>query len=64
MKLLRSNGRHLEIYDLGPLLMRISTINLPIKENGWKVIDDDQARAKVRALIDSDLYDVKAFRNK
>lgn len=62
MKLLRSNGRVLEVYDIGPILMRISTINLPLKENGLHILDDDQAREKVRELIDSNLYDVRSFR--
>lgn len=62
MKLLRSNGRVLEIHDIGPILMRISTINLPLKENGLHILDDDQVREKVQAIIDSDLYDVRSFR--
>jgi hypothetical protein len=63
MKLLRSNGRILEIYDIGPVLMRISAINLPLKENGLHIVSDDQVREKVSDLIDSDLYDVRSFRN-
>ena len=63
MKLIKSNGRILEIYDIGPLRMRITKINLPIKENGWQMVEDDIARARIREIIDSDLYDVKAFRH-
>jgi hypothetical protein len=63
MKLLRSNGKILEIYDLGHLLMTVTKINMPVKENGWQIVDDDIARGKVSTLIDSNLYDVRAFRN-
>lgn len=62
MKLFCSNGKILEIYEVGSLLMRISSIDLPIKENGYHLLDDDRARVKVSGLIDSDLYDVRSFR--
>lgn len=62
MKLIRSNGKVLEVYDIGPLLMTVTKINVPMKENGWQMIEDDVARHKMRDIIDSNLYDVKAFR--
>ncbi len=65
MKLLRSNGRHLEIYDIAATpLMRISSIQFPLKHNGWRIVEDDIARSLVREIIDNELYDVLSFRNK
>lgn len=51
MKLVRSNGRELEVYDVAGPVYRITATALPIKCNGYFLIDDDQARDLVRDLV-------------
>lgn len=64
MILFRSNGKSLRVYELGPLLMRVSARELPVKENGWHILENDDALARVRAMIDSGLYDVYVSKNR
>lgn len=57
-KLVRSDGRALTVMDVGPVLMTVSSIKggPPIKHNGWKILEDDEARELVRELLRSGCY--------
>lgn len=59
MKLLVGDGRTLVVYDLGPIVMRVTTRpgGPPIKLNGRFVLDDDAARATIRAILSVGAYD-------
>lgn len=60
MKYVRNNGRLLEIYDLGEPLVVVQARDggPPIKWAGG-VFEDDDARVRLRAILDSGLYDRK-----
>lgn len=60
MKLLVGNGRELIVRDVGPIVMtlRVRPGGVPIKFNGFVIVDDAVARARVRGFLDLDLYDV------
>jgi len=49
-KLVRSNGRLLEVYELGPLIHQLKAVRRPIKLNGTFILDDAVARDWVRQL--------------
>ena len=53
MKLLHGTGRTLEVRDCGPVIMRLRAGPTPMKVNGWMVLEDDEARALVRAQLDA-----------
>ena len=55
MKLIYSNGRELICYEVRPVY-RITTTSVPIKHNGYKILDDDAARAILRELLEYDCY--------
>ena len=59
MKLLRGNGTFLEARDVGPVLVRFRARvgGPPIKFNGWALMGDDAARAKLEEIRDIGLYD-------
>lgn len=56
MKLIRSTGKILEIYDIQEPIMKFLAVNIPLKENGYAIVGDDIARNKVRNIIDCGLY--------
>jgi hypothetical protein len=51
VKLLHSNGRTLEVRDVGPPLYRLRAGAAPLKHNGWSVVEDSEARAILRAYL-------------
>lgn len=59
MKLIACDGRELKVYDLGPIVMRVSVRagGPPIKLNGYRVMSDDDARATVRTILETGHYD-------
>lgn len=56
MKLIWSDGRTLEIRDCGPVLYSLRAGDVPIKVNGYEILEDDQARKLLRDLLDTRLY--------
>lgn len=60
-KLLRCDGNLLEVFDLGPVVYRVSrrTGGVPIKQHGWRVLDDEAARAVLVELRSTGLYDAE-----
>ncbi len=51
MKLLKGNGRVLEVWDVTKLVMRLRAGQGPIKCPGWQLLEDSQAREMVKAII-------------
>jgi len=56
MKLIFSNGRKLEIRDVGPIIVSFHMQNIPLKYNGFHLVEDEKAQAEMRSLINSKLY--------
>ena len=63
MKLLVGNGRTLEVRDLSPILIQIRARanGPPIKVNGCRLMEDEEAREILRELIGSGWYDHRKF---
>lgn len=61
MKLLRGNGTEVTVRDVGPVLARVIQRpgGPPIKFNGYRIVDEDEARAVLRKLINAGLYDYR-----
>lgn len=57
MKLIRSTGLVLEVRDVGPVIFRLTAGAVPIKANGYAVVEDDEARDRLRDLMRSGLYE-------
>lgn len=52
MKLLRGNGRTLEVFDVGDLRMKLrATHGIPIKFHGMRIMEDAEARVVVSNLM-------------
>lgn len=53
MKLLRGDGRRLEVYDLGAKIMTIEEgpLRVPIPFHGWAILDDEAARERLRSIV-------------
>ena len=57
MKLLICNGRELNVYDVGQdPIYTLMAENVPLKPCGWELLEDDDARERLRELRDSGLY--------
>jgi hypothetical protein len=52
-KILRCNGRHLEVRDVGPVIYELAANSVPIKLHGTFLLEDDAARELVRQLVDA-----------
>ena len=52
MKVVYSNGKFLEIRDAGPVVMRFEAAACPLKHNGYRIVEDDEARDIAAELID------------
>ena len=50
MKLVKSDGRNLEVRDLSEPLYCLSAVNRPFKLHGWRIMPDDEARELVRRV--------------
>ncbi len=57
MKYVECDGRHIEVRDVGEVIFRLTTSGIPIKAHGTRLMKDDDARALLRELIDSGLYE-------
>lgn len=58
MKILSCDGRLLEVRDAGPVVFRLKARDVPIKPaGGMRLVEDSEARALLRSLIDSKLYE-------
>jgi hypothetical protein len=56
MKLIRSTGRDLEVFDISGPVFRLKAGPVPIKLNGWRIVEDDEARAIVKEQLATGLY--------
>jgi hypothetical protein len=56
MKLVYSNGKKLEVYDLGPPVIAFRAGSVPIKHNGYRIVEDDVAREIVRDVLKAGIY--------
>ena len=59
MKLVHCDGRTLTVRDAGPVVFRMVARDAPIKVNGWRLLEDDDARALLRELLALKMYDVR-----
>jgi hypothetical protein len=59
MKLVICNGEKYEVWQTGALLVRLQMRpgGAPIRAHGTRLVQDDEARAELRALLDSGAYD-------
>lgn len=59
MKLLSGNGRTFTVRNAGPVVfeLRARPGGTPIKFNAARVVEDDEARAICRELLDIGLYE-------
>ncbi len=57
VKLIHSNGAVLEVRDLGPVVFRLRAVTVPIKVNGYRMVEDDAARDLLRELLACGLYE-------
>lgn len=57
--MIECNGRRLIVRDAGPVLveLRARPGGAPLRYDGSAVVEDDEARATVRGLLDTKLYD-------
>lgn len=56
MKLVYSTGKVLQVYDLASPLVTLRAIEVPIRYNGYHILDDDKAREVLRELLRTGLY--------
>ena len=63
MKLLVSNGKTLDVRDVGPCLIQVRARSggPPIKLHGFHLMSDDEARDKLREVMGSGHYDWERF---
>jgi hypothetical protein len=52
MKLLRGNGKFLEVYNIpDPPVMRLEAFGAPLMFHGWALLEDDAARERLREIM-------------
>lgn len=58
MKLVRCDGTVYEVHDIGPCVVRLraTPTSGPIKAHGVRLVEEGEARAELRALLDLELY--------
>lgn len=56
MKLIHSTGKILEVRDVGPVIFRLTSGTVPIKRNGYAILNDEDARDVLRELLEYSLY--------
>jgi hypothetical protein len=56
MKLIHSTGKELTVRDVGPVIFRLTAGPVPIKRNGWSIVEDDVARDVLRELLSLGIY--------
>lgn len=57
MKLIHSNGALLEVRDVSPVIFRLRAGRVPIKLNGHRIVEDDEARGLLKELLALGLYE-------
>jgi hypothetical protein len=57
-KLLVSNGKRLSVYDIGEPLMVIEARGCPLKDNGYKIMSNDEARARIRQYLQAGTIEI------
>lgn len=59
MKFIRCDGKIYEVYDVQAPIVRLLRRpgGIPIKAHGSRLLEDNEARAELRELLDSELYD-------
>lgn len=58
MILIFCDGDVLEARNVGPVKVRLRRRSVPLKPaGGYQLLEDDAARARLRELVDSGLYD-------
>ena len=50
MKLFRCNGQVLEVRDVGPVIYRVTSAEIPIMPHGWWIEEDTAARDRLLEL--------------
>lgn len=58
-KLIMCDGKTYTVHDMGALMVRLARREggPPIKAHGTRIVEDGEARAELRELIDSGLYE-------
>jgi hypothetical protein len=49
-KLLKCEGKVLEVREVGDVIYSLQANGVPLKCNGWRILEDDAARDLVREL--------------
>lgn len=57
MKLIHSTGSELTVRDVGPVVFRLRAGRVPLRHNGWRILEDDAARDLLRELLACGLYE-------
>lgn len=57
MKLIYGNGKVMEVRDIGPVVFRLRAGEVPIKVNGYQLLEDDPARDLLRDLLATGWYE-------
>lgn len=57
MKLIRSDGKELTGWDIGPPIYRLTASGVPIKLHGHFLLEDEAARALLRDLAKANQND-------
>lgn len=59
MKLVKCNGKLLEVRDCGPIIFRLAALpgGPPIKVNGYHIMEEDAARDLLRDLLSLGEYE-------
>ena len=56
-KLICCDGSKYEVWDLGALMVRLRHTGKPIPHRGTRIVEDGEARAELRKLLDSEMYE-------
>jgi len=57
MKLLHSTGTRMDVWEItGPMYSVRTNANIPVKFNGYHIVDDAAARDILRALVAEDCF--------
>ena len=57
MQLIICDGKTLEVRTVGPVIFRLTATIVPIKKHGKFLMDEPQARALLRELLDMEIYE-------
>lgn len=57
MKLIHSNGAVLEVRDVSGVIFRLRAGEVPIKVNGYQLLEDEPARDLLRDLLATGWYE-------